>query len=175
MLYFNSNLGATLMSPFPASTKTAINGRARRTSGATTCWCLRKLPTSPTRASSSFRQKQNSRRCRWTSPSGQPRNVAFANRQRARAGGDPLAEKRHGQGMPTVEEAAAAVLEQQRPGWRNAKHARERISTQTARPVLLVPRSTLKNPAVFRSDMTRFVGRLEPREIERNPVLDLAP
>ena len=27
---------------------------------------------------------------------------------------------------------------------------------------------------VFRSDMTRLVGRLEPREIERNPVLDLA-
>ncbi len=53
------------------------------------------------------------------------RNVAFANRQRARAGGDPLAEKRHGQGVPTVEEAAAVVLEQQRPGWRNAKHARD--------------------------------------------------
>ena len=53
------------------------------------------------------------------------RNVAFANRQRARAGGDPLAEKRHGRGVPTVEEAAAAVLEQQRPGWRNAKHARD--------------------------------------------------
>ena len=30
------------------------------------------------------------------------RNVAFVNRQRARAGGDPLAEKRHGQGVPTV-------------------------------------------------------------------------
>ena len=54
------------------------------------------------------------------------RNVAFANRQRrARAGGDPLAEKRHGQGLPTVEEAAAAVLAQQRPGWRNAKYARD--------------------------------------------------
>ena len=39
--------------------------------------------------------------------------------------GDPLAEKRHGQGVATVEEAAAAVLEQQRPGWRNAKHARD--------------------------------------------------
>ena len=51
------------------------------------------------------------------------RNAAFANRQRARAGGDPLAEKRHGQGVPTVEEAAAAVLAQQRPGWRNAKYA----------------------------------------------------
>ena len=27
--------------------------------------------------------------------------------------------------MPTVEEAATAVLAQQRPGWRNAKHARD--------------------------------------------------
>ena len=31
------------------------------------------------------------------------RNVAFANRQRARTGGDPRAEKRPGQGVPTVE------------------------------------------------------------------------
>ena len=38
-------------------------------------------------------------------------------------GGYPLAEKRHGQGVPTVKEAAAAVLVQQRPGWRNAKYA----------------------------------------------------
>ena len=53
------------------------------------------------------------------------RNAAFVNRQRARAGGDPLAEKRHGQGVPTVEEAAAAVLDQQRPGWRNAKYAQD--------------------------------------------------
>ena len=40
-------------------------------------------------------------------------------------GCEPLAEKRHGQGVPTVEEAAAAVLAQQRPGWRNAKYARD--------------------------------------------------
>ena len=53
------------------------------------------------------------------------RNVAFANRQRARTGGDQRAEKRHGLGVPTVEEAAAAVLAQQRPGWRNAKYARD--------------------------------------------------
>ena len=53
------------------------------------------------------------------------REAAVVNRQRARAGGDPLAERRHRQGLPTVEEAAAAVLAQQRPGWRNAKHARE--------------------------------------------------
>ena len=53
------------------------------------------------------------------------RNAAFANRQRARAGGDPRAEKLHGQGAPTIEEAAAVVLEQQRAGWRNPKHARD--------------------------------------------------
>ena len=53
--------------------------------------------------------------------------------------------------------------------------ARERIGAQTARSGLPAPRSTLNNPAVFRSDMTRFVGRLDPSEIERNPVLDLAP
>ena len=44
---------------------------------------------------------------------------------RARADGDPLTEKRHDHGVPTVEEAAAVVLEQPRPGWRNAKHARD--------------------------------------------------
>ena len=43
------------------------------------------------------------------------REAAVANRKRARAGGDPLAERRHSQGLPTVEEAAAAVLAQQRP------------------------------------------------------------
>ena len=58
-------------------------------------------------------------------PLAEARNAAFVNRQRARAGGDPRAEKRHGQGAPTVEEAATEVLEQQRPGWRNAKHARD--------------------------------------------------
>ena len=49
------------------------------------------------------------------------RDVAFAHRKQARAGGDPLTEKRHAQHVPTVEEAAAAVLEQQRSGWRHAR------------------------------------------------------
>ena len=53
------------------------------------------------------------------------REAAFAHRKRARAGGDPLTEKRHAQGLPTFEEAAAVVLAQQRPGWRNVKHAQE--------------------------------------------------
>ena len=42
-----------------ASTKTAMNGRVRRASGATTCWCLLKWPIRPTRASSSFRRKKS--------------------------------------------------------------------------------------------------------------------
>ena len=53
------------------------------------------------------------------------REVAFANRKLARAGGDPLANKRRAQGLPTFEEAVARVLEQQRPGWRNLKHAQD--------------------------------------------------
>ena len=51
--------------------------------------------------------------------------TAFAHRKQARAGGDPLTEKRHAQHVPTVEEAAAAVLEQQRSGWRHARYERD--------------------------------------------------
>ena len=53
------------------------------------------------------------------------RDVAFVHRKQARAGGDPLTEQRHAQHVPTVEEAAAVVLEQQRPGWRHARYARD--------------------------------------------------
>ena len=53
------------------------------------------------------------------------RDVAFAHRKQARAGGDPLTEQRHVQHVPTVEEAAAVVLEQQRPGWRHARYAQD--------------------------------------------------
>ena len=53
------------------------------------------------------------------------REMAFAQRKMARAGGDPLASKRRAQGQLTFEAAAARVLEQQRPGWRNPKHAED--------------------------------------------------
>ena len=53
------------------------------------------------------------------------RDVAFAHRKQARAGGDPLTEKRHAQHVPTVEEAAAVVLEQQRSGWRHARYEQD--------------------------------------------------
>ena len=53
------------------------------------------------------------------------RAQAFANRKLARAGGDPLAEKRRTAAMPTLAEAAARYLEQKRGGWRNSKHAHD--------------------------------------------------
>ena len=52
------------------------------------------------------------------------REQALANRKLARAGGDPLAEKRRSLGVPTFAEAAGRVIEQKRAGWRNPKTAR---------------------------------------------------
>ena len=47
------------------------------------------------------------------------REQAFANRKLARRGGDPLAEKRKHRGIPTVEEAAAQVIQMHRPSWKD--------------------------------------------------------
>ncbi len=49
------------------------------------------------------------------------REQALANRKLARAGGDPLADKRRIQAVPTFAEAAAAVVEQKQAGWRNPR------------------------------------------------------
>ncbi len=57
------------------------------------------------------------------------RALAFANRKLARAGGDPLAEKRRLKSMPTFAAAAEAVLAQMRPGWRNPKHGKDWLSS----------------------------------------------
>ena len=51
------------------------------------------------------------------------REHALANRKLARAGGDPLADKRRLQDMPTFAEAAATVVEQKRAGWRSPRQA----------------------------------------------------
>ena len=56
------------------------------------------------------------------------RAEAFANRKLARAGGDPLAEKRRARAAPTFAAAAERVWEQMRPGWRNAKYGRDWMS-----------------------------------------------
>ena len=50
------------------------------------------------------------------------REKALVNRKLAREGGDPLAEKRRAQGVPSFAEAAARVLEQQQTGWRDPNY-----------------------------------------------------
>ena len=62
-------------------------------------------------------------------PLAEAREKALANRKLARQGGDPLAEKRRAEGIPTFAEAAARVLEQKQAGWRNRKHSREWLSS----------------------------------------------
>ena len=42
----------------------------------------------------------------------------MANRKLARAGGDPLADRRRVQGLPTFAEAATTVIDQKRAGWK---------------------------------------------------------
>ena len=51
------------------------------------------------------------------------REQARANRKLARAGGDPLVEKRRLEAVPTFAEAAATVVEQKRDGWRSPRAA----------------------------------------------------
>ena len=57
------------------------------------------------------------------------RALALANRRLARAGGDPLAEKRRAKAMPSFAVAAERVWNQLRPGCRNAKHHKDGISS----------------------------------------------
>ena len=57
------------------------------------------------------------------------REAAFANRKLARAGGDPLRDKRKARDTPSFAQAAAKVIEMHRPGWRSAKHAAQWEST----------------------------------------------
>ena len=51
------------------------------------------------------------------------REEARVNRRLAREGGDPLAEKRRLERMPTFTDAARRVLEQKQAGWRGGRHA----------------------------------------------------
>ena len=52
------------------------------------------------------------------------REKAFANRKLARDGGDPRAEKRRAESMPSFADATRTVWKQLRPGWRSPLHAR---------------------------------------------------
>ena len=62
-------------------------------------------------------------------PLAEAREKALANRKLAREGGDPLADKRRVEAMPTFAEAAARVLEQKRGGWRNGRHPRSWLAS----------------------------------------------
>ena len=55
-------------------------------------------------------------------PLAEARAVAFSNRQRARAGADPTAERNKAK-VPTFREAAAATYKTLRPRWRSEKVA----------------------------------------------------
>ena len=57
------------------------------------------------------------------------REKALANRKLAREGGDPLADKRRTEGVPSFAEAAERVLEQKQAGWRSSTHGVEWISS----------------------------------------------
>ena len=52
------------------------------------------------------------------------RERALSNRKLAREGGDPLAEKRRADAMPTFADAAARVVEGKRADWRSPIHTR---------------------------------------------------
>ena len=62
-------------------------------------------------------------------PLAKAREQALANRMQARSGGDPLADRRRVQGVPTFAEAAGRVLEQKRDGWRGKWHAQNWMSS----------------------------------------------
>lgn len=62
-------------------------------------------------------------------PLAEARATALDNRKLARAGGDPLQARREALAVLTFEEAARKVHELHKPTWRNAKHARDFISS----------------------------------------------
>lgn len=59
------------------------------------------------------------------------RETAIENRKIARAGGDPIAERRRAAGIPTFEEAAKKVHDLHLPTWRNEKHGKQWLATLT--------------------------------------------
>lgn len=59
------------------------------------------------------------------------RETAIENRKIARAGGDPIAERRRASDIPTFEEAAKKVHDLHLPTWRNEKHSKQWLATLT--------------------------------------------
>ena len=57
------------------------------------------------------------------------REKAFTNRKLAREGGDPMAERRRGEGTATFAEAAERVWKDKSPGWGHSGHAQDWMSS----------------------------------------------
>ena len=57
------------------------------------------------------------------------RELAQANRKTARAGGDPLADRRQAIETPTFAEAVERVWADKRPGWRHPRHASQWLAS----------------------------------------------
>ena len=85
------------------------------------------------------------------------RAAALANRRLARAGGDPLAEKRRLKSMPSFAAAAEAVLARMRPGWRDPKHGKDWLSSRRRS---LTSYRTRSRPRTPRSDLFERRRRL---------------
>ena len=81
-----------------------------------------KLDPAPRHPRPALRTRTRLGRPRPRSP--RAREKAVANRKLAREGGDPLADKRRIQGVPTFAEAARRVIEQKQGGWKNAEQIR---------------------------------------------------
>jgi hypothetical protein len=81
------------------------------------------------------------------------RRAAEEFRRIARAGGDPLAERRKAAAVPTFEEAAADCHAIMLPGWKNPKHAAQWLSTleQYAFPYI----GTLRVDTITTNDVLR--------------------
>ena len=66
----------------------------------------------------------------WVVSLAEAREAALAMRKIAKAGGDPLAERRKAKRVvPTFEAAAKKVHEEHAPAWKNAKHGQQWINT----------------------------------------------
>ena len=84
------------------------------------------------------------------------RDKAFENRRCARAGGDPLAEKRK-VAIPTFRQAAEQTLKVNKPRWRNAQHTKS--WWQTLERYAMPRLGNMRVDRIGREDVQRHKGQ----------------
>ena len=91
------------------------------------------------------------------------REMAFENRRKVRAGGNPLAEKRRAK-TPTFRQATALTCEALRPRWGNEKHAADWTSSMEryAFPIL----GDLRVDRIQREDVLRVLTPIWARKLD---------